>query len=146
MLHRHKKLGYYLQFGGHIELDETPWQAVLHEIREEAGYTPKQLTLLQPRSRIKKLTKSELHPYPVCYNTHRFDENHFHTDVDFAFIADEPPGHQPSPEESSDIKLFTKQQLVKLADGETIASVKEIGLFIFDECLANWERIPAAKS
>lgn len=145
MLHRHKKLGYYLQFGGHIELDETPWQTVLHEIQEESGYTPDQLTLLQPKSRIKKLTRSDLHPYPVCYNTHRFNDNHFHTDIDFAFITKEPPKHEPSPNESNDIKLFNRQQLLDLLEGETIENVKEIGLFIFDECLKNWERIPAAQ-
>jgi len=34
MLHLHRKIGKYLQFGGHVELHETPWQAVVHELRE----------------------------------------------------------------------------------------------------------------
>ena len=37
MLHLHRKIGKYLQFGGHVELNETPWQAVVHELREESG-------------------------------------------------------------------------------------------------------------
>lgn len=39
LLHKHRKLGTLLQFGGHVELDETPWQAVLREIMEESGLT-----------------------------------------------------------------------------------------------------------
>jgi len=38
ILHKHRKLNKLLQFGGHVELDETPWQAVLREIAEESGY------------------------------------------------------------------------------------------------------------
>lgn len=48
ILHKHRKLKMLLQFGGHVELDETPWQAVLREIAEESGYDKNQLKLLQP--------------------------------------------------------------------------------------------------
>lgn len=48
LLHVHKKLGKLLPPGGHIELDETPWAAMLHELREEAGYDAGQLLVLQP--------------------------------------------------------------------------------------------------
>src|SRR5437879_1527745 len=72
LLHKHKKSGKYQQFGGHIELDETPWQAVLHEIKEESGYDAKQLMLLQPKERLKSLGDADQHPVPVCHNTHTF--------------------------------------------------------------------------
>ena len=36
LLHRHKKSGVYMQFGGHIELHENPWQAISHELLEES--------------------------------------------------------------------------------------------------------------
>jgi 8-oxo-dGTP diphosphatase len=44
LLHMHKKLGVLLQPGGHIELNENPWQAVHHEIEEETGTTSANLS------------------------------------------------------------------------------------------------------
>lgn len=63
ILHRHKKTGKYMQFGGHIELDETPWQAVRHELMEESGYDLSDLQILQPMQRLHmplvKIKKTE---------------------------------------------------------------------------------------
>lgn len=38
LLHMHRKHHRLLPVGGHVELDETPWQSAVHELREEAGY------------------------------------------------------------------------------------------------------------
>jgi 8-oxo-dGTP diphosphatase len=38
LVHRHKKLGKLLQKGGRVELNETPWEAITHELEEESGY------------------------------------------------------------------------------------------------------------
>jgi hypothetical protein len=37
VLHRHKRLGLWLQPGGHIDTGEAPWDAALREAREETG-------------------------------------------------------------------------------------------------------------
>ena len=37
LLHLHKKLGMWLQPGGHIEAGETPWDAAVREVLEETG-------------------------------------------------------------------------------------------------------------
>lgn len=37
LLHKHKKLGYVLQPGGHVEENESPVEAVLREVKEETG-------------------------------------------------------------------------------------------------------------
>ncbi|MFK7917793.1 MAG: NUDIX hydrolase [Ilumatobacter sp.] len=37
VLLKHKRLGLWLQPGGHIDPGETPWQAALREAREETG-------------------------------------------------------------------------------------------------------------
>ena len=37
VLLQHKRLGIWLQPGGHIDADETPWGAALRESREETG-------------------------------------------------------------------------------------------------------------
>ncbi|MCK5538907.1 MAG: NUDIX domain-containing protein, partial [Bacteroidales bacterium] len=37
LLHMHKKLGFWLPVGGHIDRDELPHVAALREAKEESG-------------------------------------------------------------------------------------------------------------
>lgn len=132
MLHFHKKLGMYLQFGGHIELDETPWMAVSHEILEESGYDIADLNLLQPPQRVRSVSGVKLHPVPVSSGTYIFSDTHFHTDIAYVFTTDSEP-KQTS--ESDEFKYVSRQELASDAEYE---SVRDIGLFIFDVCLLEW--------
>lgn len=141
MLHKHKKLGVYMQFGGHIELSETPWQAISHEIPEETGYNMGQLMILQPKQRLKKVSRSILHPIPVCHNTHMIVDSHYHTDLDYAFVTNEPPKGKVGEGESNDIKLFTLAELLAHPANDIFQEVADITLFIFDVCLPEWERL-----
>src|SRR5688572_33246753 len=38
VLHEHAELGKLLQFGGHLEDNETPWQAALRKAKQEGGF------------------------------------------------------------------------------------------------------------
>ena len=145
MLHRHKLDKLYLHFGGHIELNEDPWQTIIHELREEAGYNIAQLKVLQPELRLKKLSNAIVHPVSICYNTHsvKNSEGHFHTDSVFAFTTKEPPKYPIAQDESGDIKLFTRQDIVELPKTEIFPMAREMALFLLDEILPNWEQIPA---
>lgn len=144
MLHMHKKLGMYLQFGGHIELDETPWQTIAHELREESGYDLEQLLVLQPRDRVKPTADTRMHPIPITYNTHDFGKglDHYHTDAGFALITGEAPKHSPNEGESKDIKLLTKRELKKLPNQLIADNVRASCLFALDVCLPKWEQVP----
>lgn len=141
LLHRHRLLDKYLQFGGHIELDETPWQTIIHELQEESGYTMEQLKILQPKMRLKRLTRSKLHPQPVTVDTHNFSPDHFHTDMKYVFVTRELPSLKVGPDESTDFKLFTKAKLMELSEDETFKDVKEIGEYIFDHILPTWQPV-----
>lgn len=144
VLHMHKKLKQYLQFGGHIELHENPWDAVVHELAEESGYDVNQLKVLQPKLRVKKLSGVQLHPVPVSLLTHKFEGlDHYHTDIAFAFVAYGPPLNAVSEGESEKIDLFTAAELRALAGSEIPESVREIGLFILEEALNNWPPVNA---
>jgi 8-oxo-dGTP pyrophosphatase MutT (NUDIX family) len=145
MLHRHRKLGVYLQFGGHIELSENPWQALKHEILEESGYDITQLSLLQPPVRMKKLKNGVLHPYPAMYNTHKFDEhhNHYHSDTAYAFVTNQKPKHPIGKLESAEIVLFSRNEIAKLPSSEIYEDIKDTALFILDVLLQKWEQIPS---
>lgn len=138
LLHKHKKLGRYIQFGGHVELHETPWQALVHELREESGYEVSQLSLLQPKGRIKSLSNVALHPVAVYHLTHSFDDDHFHTDLGYAFVAKGEPKSDIADDESNEILMVTRLELANLPVAQTFESVREAGLFIFDVCLNEW--------
>lgn len=145
MLHWHKKIAKYLQFGGHIELDETPWQAVQHELLEESGYEMRQLQILQPEVRLKASNSMIVHPQPIVINTHEFKSSgHFHTDISYALVTDQEPLHPVAEGESTDIKLFTAQELkdtnIKIGD-----NVREIAVFVIEELLDNWVKVDTSE-
>ncbi|HUD05354.1 MAG TPA: NUDIX domain-containing protein [Candidatus Saccharimonadales bacterium] len=142
MLHLHKKLDKLLQFGGHIELDETPWNAIVHELREEAGYDIRQLQILQPLVRITNLTAGILHPYPVTQISHSFSEIHSHTDTAYGFVTNQTPKFPVNKDESQDIRLLNSEELAKLPNNMIPANVRETGLFVIDVCLSKWEKVP----
>jgi len=147
LLIRHKKLGVWIQPGGHVELHETPRQAIAHELREETGYELGQLELLQPAARIKRLTVTKLHPVPVLHNTHAFDNegNHFHTDIVYAFVTDQLPRHPVDVGESADFRWLTAAEMAGLPNTDTYEDIREIAKFMFDVCLPQWERVPTAE-
>jgi len=146
LIHRHKTLGKYLQFGGHVELNETPWQAIIHELREEVGYDINQFKLLQPRNRLKKLKNSIVLPTPVVIDTHKYpiESDHYHTDISFVLITDEVPKLKPDDGESSDIQILSLRE-VKALEKETIGDVVEIAEYILNEVLDTWEAVDVAE-
>ena len=143
LVHMHKKLHKLLPVGGHIELSETPWQAMAHEIQEESGYELSDLVLLQPVSRIKHLSGVALHPYPLNVNAHSITRTHFHSDMAYGFIASSEPSGSIEDAESTDLRWLTQTELGGLQEPDIFLNTKETYSFMFTECLGNWERIPA---
>ena len=107
LLHMHKKLGVLLAIGGHIELSETPWAAMAHEIEEEAGYTMDDLDVLQPKVRIGTYSDVVVHPQPLVMNTHDITADHFHSDTSYAFVAHGEPTGELGDGESADLRWLT---------------------------------------
>ncbi len=143
LLHMHKKLKVLLPVGGHVELNETPWQAIAHELEEESGYKLEQLDVLQPKSRIRSLKSVDLHPYPLAINTHPIPDNHFHTDIEYAFVAHGDPSGIIGEGESADMRWVTRAELETLDGMDVVIDTKQAYLFILDEALNEWEHIPA---
>ncbi len=146
MLHIHKKLGVYMQFGGHIELHETPWQTVIHELEEESGYNIDQLKILQPKLRIKTFGDAILHPIPLSFLTHGFTNlDHHHTDTAFSFITSEPPKMKVAAGESENIQLFTAEELRAIPANQIPENVRITGLFALEKCLQEYEAVDTAQ-
>lgn len=141
LLHMHKKLNILLAIGGHVELNETPWQAMAHELTEESGYVLNQLRILQPVSRITSMKKVVQHPYPLSMNTHDIPGGHFHTDIEYGFVTTEEPSLNIAENESADLRWVTRSELDELGSDLIFDNTREIYRFAFDEALSNWEQV-----
>ena len=132
LVHMHRKIDILMQAGGHIELDQTPWQAMAAELREETGYRLSDLRLLQ-WSLPPVVTHAVTHPLPLLINTHTAGEGHFHSDTCYAFIAENPPSEATKEGESDDLRWVTLKELqILVAQGDALQDVGEIYKYLLD--------------
>jgi 8-oxo-dGTP pyrophosphatase MutT (NUDIX family) len=100
VLHRHKRLGLWMQPGGHIDAGETPPVAARREATEELG-----LAVEHPVSG----------PRLVHLDVHEAALGHTHLDLRYLLVgADDDP--QPPPGESPDARWFSWDEAMALAD------------------------------
>lgn len=141
MLHWHKKLAMFMQFGGHIELDENPWQALAHELEEESGYQLGQLKIVQPKQRPFPVHAKNLCPQPLYVRWHRFgDSDHYHTDIAFGFVADAPPAKNPKTGESRNFQFFTIGEL-QAPPANVHPGIAEMGIYLLSLDFEFWELV-----
>jgi 8-oxo-dGTP pyrophosphatase MutT (NUDIX family)/ribosomal protein S18 acetylase RimI-like enzyme len=98
LLHKHKRLGLWLQPGGHIDAGELPWDGAAREACEETGL-PAVLVNTD-------LLHVDVHPGP---------RKHIHLDLRYLV---ESPLVAPSPpeDESQEVEWFAWHQAIDLAD------------------------------
>lgn len=145
LMHMHRKLNKLMPIGGHVELDETPWQAIAHELREESGYDLEDLKILQPQERIRSFARAVLHPQPVNMDTHEFftDEpgRHRHINTAYAFVADTAPAHKVGKGESQDLRWLSRNELDAVKPNDLFENNREVYRFIFETAIKNWEAV-----
>lgn len=128
LVHYHKKLDALMQIGGHIELNETPWQSMAHELAEETGYELKELDVLQFVDEPVKESGSITHPTPLTINTHNVGNDHYHSDLCFGFVAADVPQGRVVDGESLDLRWMT---LDELEDGVKMGEVLQDVVYIY---------------
>lgn len=146
MFHMHKKLGKYMYFGGHVELDENPWQTLEHELQEESGYDLYSLMLLQPTVRIPNQTGVITHPSPLNVLTTEYAAglNHYHTDISYAFVASAPPQNKPEASESEEFVLLTLDQIQQLPQDTITDRMRESAVFLLTRIYETWDQVSPA--
>lgn len=106
VLHRHRRLGRWLQPGGHVDAGESPAQAAMRESREETG-----LDVAHPGGR-PRLLHLDVHPAG----------DHVHLDLRFLLLApDRDP--DPAPGESPEARWFTWEEAEGIADDALVGAL-----------------------
>ena len=144
LVHMHRKFKKLMQAGGHIELTETPWAALAHELTEETGYTLGELSVLQPNAHRVIVTNAVTHPTPFLINTHKISNDHYHTDLCYAFVARTVPDALPAVDESQDLRWLTMAELKSAVDdGTALEDMYGIYREIVDYALSEYEWVHA---
>ena len=104
VLHLHKRMGLWLQPGGHLDLshDEDPAAAALREAIEETG--------------IADLRHPAAGPRFVHLDAHDGPRGHFHLDVRYLIEAPTDADPAPPPDESPDCRWFSWDEAIAVAD------------------------------
>ena len=110
VLHRHKRLGLWLQPGGHLDAGEQPLEAVLRETEEETGL------LAVPRS-----------ADVVHVDVHGGGLGHVHLDLRFVLSASGQP--RPAAGESQDVRWFSPSEAAAVAEAGLSGALRLPGLF-----------------
>ena len=101
LLHKHKRLGLWLQPGGHIEPGETPWDAARREAEEETGLR------FEPWSDPPDLAHVDVHA-----------GGRGHTHLDLRYLLEVAGDATPRPPagESQDVFWFGWDAVLEVAD------------------------------
>jgi 8-oxo-dGTP pyrophosphatase MutT (NUDIX family) len=108
LLHHHRKLDRWLQFGGHCDGDEDILRVARREALEESG--------------IEGLIVASARPFDIDIHEippHGDEPAHFHYDVRFMLIAPEAAAPAPS-EESRELRWFTAAETAELPLDESL--------------------------
>jgi ADP-ribose pyrophosphatase YjhB (NUDIX family) len=140
-LHSHKKYNKLMQFGGHVELNENPWQAICREIGEESGFAMDQLKILQPVGARPRDIDMVVWPQPMMSNTHALELGHFHDDLSYAFVTDEPPQNVVGEMESATLSLPTLKEIAAHDEGQIAANTQEMTRYLFENILGKWSPV-----
>jgi len=147
LLHKHKKHNRFLPVGGHVETNETPWQAILKEIKEESGYFASQLLVLQDPNRVPTLPKVDHFPQPFLTQAHDITDDHWHIDMAYAFTTAERPQGSPKEGESNELLYLSIGDIKKLRDDQIFANSRATALHVLSSgMIENWDPVPAESS
>jgi 8-oxo-dGTP pyrophosphatase MutT (NUDIX family) len=125
VLHRHKRLGIWLQPGGHVDPGETAAEGAARETLEETG-----LAAFHPDGR-PSLVHVDVHPGP---------RGHLHLDLRYLLLADGSAPLHPDAGESPDVAWFTPAEVRAIGDGSVVAAVRAAARHLDDRATAEGGR------
>lgn len=101
VLHKHKRVGAWMQPGGHVDAGEEPHEGAVREVAEEVG-----IAVEHPDGR----------PSLLHVDVHEGPRGHVHLDLRYLLLADRDAVPDPAPGESPDVAWFDLDAGLALAD------------------------------
>jgi 8-oxo-dGTP pyrophosphatase MutT (NUDIX family) len=108
LLHRHKRLGLWLQPGGHLAASESPAEAAVRETHEETG-----LIATHPSGGARL----------IHVDVHQGPRGHVHLDLRYLLLADSDRPFSPAAGESPEVAWLSPAQAISLGDASLAAAV-----------------------
>jgi 8-oxo-dGTP pyrophosphatase MutT (NUDIX family) len=108
LLHRHKRLGVWLQPGGHLEPGEAPAEAARRETLEETGVTT---------------SHPDGGPTLVHVDLHEGPRGHVHLDLRYLLLGSGSAALTPAAGESPDVAWFDADEARRRGDASLAAAV-----------------------
>lgn len=112
VLHRHRRLGLWLQPGGHVEDGEEPAEAAVRETLEETG-----LRASHPPDG-PELVHVDVHPTPW---------GHLHLDLRYLLLADPHAPLRSAPGESDDVAWWHVTEALEAVDVGLRTALRPLG-------------------
>lgn len=109
LLHRHRRLGIWLQPGGHVDPGETPAEAALREAREETGVP---------------LSHPDGAPRLVHVDVHEGGRGHLHLDLRFLLWGDGASPFAPAAGESRALQWVPVSEIDAWGDASVTDAVR----------------------
>jgi 8-oxo-dGTP pyrophosphatase MutT (NUDIX family) len=105
LLHRHKRLGVWLQPGGHLEPGETPWAAARREAEEETGL-----------GFGWSMVDASGVPALAHVDVHAGGRGHTHLDLRYVLVVHGDDKPVPPEGESQDVRWYAWADALRVAD------------------------------
>lgn len=117
LLIKHKYLPIWTAPAGHVEVNETPIEALFKEIREESGIDASHLTLLETHVETKTLDRDEATyiPLPFDLEVHNITDEHRHINSSYVLTSD-TDDVRPGDGESQTFRWFSIDDLQKFTE------------------------------
>ena len=131
LLIKHKYLPIWTPPAGHVELHQTPIEALFMEIKEESGIDTSHLEIVETAAHGKNFKRGEAVALPLPFDLEHHAITDTHRHINMAYIVKSDTNDvQPGPGESNTFKWFTKEDLLKFT--ETNDSILSSALYALE--------------
>jgi 8-oxo-dGTP pyrophosphatase MutT (NUDIX family) len=139
LLIKHRKLGKWLQPGGHIEPNETPVEAAKREALEETGLEIAILT--EENIWIEEANANSFERPYLCLieEIPPYKSSPYHQHIDFIYVARALNCDDPKPHEGQEMRWFSEEEIIHLPSEDLFIESRKTLLKLFSQITVLYE-------